>query len=75
MIANGQPLAASFMDYIMPRADLPKSLRGEEHPTPSKISPLGVKGMGESAAPLRCRRFANAGSMRLPLESRTSTCR
>ncbi|MCX7139193.1 MAG: xanthine dehydrogenase family protein molybdopterin-binding subunit [Proteobacteria bacterium] len=45
---SGQPLTASFMDYCMPRAGLVPSLRGEEHPTPSKISPLGVKGVGES---------------------------
>ena len=45
---SGQPLAASFMDYCMPRAGLLRELRGEEHPTPSKISPLGVKGVGES---------------------------
>jgi carbon-monoxide dehydrogenase large subunit len=45
---TGQPLSASFMDYIMPRAGLLPNLRGEEHPTPSKVSPLGVKGMGES---------------------------
>ncbi len=45
---SGQPLAASFMDYVMPRAGLIREIRGEEHPTPSKISPLGVKGVGES---------------------------
>jgi len=45
---TGQPLSASFMDYPMPRAGLLRSLRGEEHPTPSTVSPLGVKGMGES---------------------------
>ncbi|MBI4194233.1 MAG: xanthine dehydrogenase family protein molybdopterin-binding subunit [Betaproteobacteria bacterium] len=45
---TGQPLTASFMDYFMPRAGLLPGLRGEEHPTPSKVSPLGVKGMGES---------------------------
>ena len=45
---TGQPLSASFMDYYMPRAGLLRSLRGEEHPTPSTVSPLGVKGMGES---------------------------
>ena len=32
----------------MPRAGLLPSLRGEEHATPSKVSPLGVKGVGES---------------------------
>ncbi len=45
---SGQPLSASFMDYIMPRAGLVPELRGEEHATPSKVSPLGVKGVGES---------------------------
>jgi carbon-monoxide dehydrogenase large subunit len=45
---SGQPLTASFMDYVMPRAGLVREIRGEEHPTTSKISPLGVKGMGES---------------------------
>ena len=45
---TGQPLTASFMDYTMPRASLLRELRGEEHPTTSKVSPLGVKGMGES---------------------------
>jgi carbon-monoxide dehydrogenase large subunit len=45
---TGQPLTASFQDYYMPRAGLLKGIRGEEHPTESKVSPLGVKGMGES---------------------------
>lgn len=31
----------------MPRAGLLPGIRGEEHPTPSKVSPLRVKGMGE----------------------------
>jgi carbon-monoxide dehydrogenase large subunit len=45
---TGQPLTASFMDYYMPRAGLLRELRAEEHPTPSTVSPLGVKGVGES---------------------------
>jgi carbon-monoxide dehydrogenase large subunit len=45
---TGQPLTASFQDYYMPRAGLLPGIRGAEHPTPSKVSPLGVKGMGES---------------------------
>jgi carbon-monoxide dehydrogenase large subunit len=45
---SGQMLTASFMDYCMPRAGILRGIRGEEHPTPSKVSPLGVKGMGES---------------------------
>ncbi len=47
-LQSGQPLAASFMDYIMPRAGLVPEFRGEEHATTSKVSPLGVKGVGES---------------------------
>jgi carbon-monoxide dehydrogenase large subunit len=46
--SSGQMLTASFMDYCMPRAGILRAIRGEEHPTPSKVSPLGVKGMGES---------------------------
>ena len=45
---TGQSLTASFMDYYMPRAGLIREVRGEEHPTQSKVSPLGVKGVGES---------------------------
>ena len=45
---TGQPLTATFMDYYMPRAGLIPEIRGEEHPTESKVSPLGVKGVGES---------------------------
>ena len=45
---SGQPLTASFMDYPMPRAGLVPEYRGEERATQSKVSPLGVKGVGES---------------------------
>ena len=45
---TGQPLTASFQDYYMPRAGLVPDIRGEEHPTTSHVSPLGVKGVGES---------------------------
>jgi len=45
---TGQALTASFMDYYMPRAGLIPGIRGDEHPTQSKVSPLGVKGVGES---------------------------
>jgi len=45
---TGQSLTASFMDYYMPRAGLIPSVRGQDHPTTSKVSPLGVKGVGES---------------------------
>lgn len=45
---TGQLMTGSFADYYMPRAGLVRGIRMEEHPTPSKVSPLGVKGMGES---------------------------
>jgi len=57
---TGQPLTASFMDYTMPRAGLLRSLHGAEHATPSKVSPLGVKGMGESGCTASLPVLANA---------------
>ncbi len=57
---TGQPLTASFMDYYMPRAGLLREVRGEEHPTPSKVSPLGVKGMGESGCTASLPALVNA---------------
>ncbi len=46
--ASGQLLTGSFLDYIMPRAGLLPEIRLAECPTPSRISPLGVKGVGET---------------------------
>jgi CO/xanthine dehydrogenase Mo-binding subunit len=44
----GQPLAGSFMDYAMPRADEIPPLRIEHLETLSPLNPLGLKGVGES---------------------------
>ena len=57
---TGQLLTGSFMDYCMPRAGLVKNIKGEEHPTPSKVSPLGVKGVGESGCTGSLPALANA---------------
>jgi carbon-monoxide dehydrogenase large subunit len=57
---TGQLLTGSFMDYCMPRAGLVRGIKGEEHPTPSKISPLGVKGVGESGCTGSLPALANA---------------
>jgi carbon-monoxide dehydrogenase large subunit len=57
---TGQLLTGSFMDYCMPRAGLVRGVRGEEHPTPSKVSPLGVKGVGESGCTGSLPALANA---------------
>ncbi|MGE5794380.1 MAG: xanthine dehydrogenase family protein molybdopterin-binding subunit, partial [Bacteroidota bacterium] len=46
--ADGQLLTASFMDYVMPRADDLPSLRLGHHVAPCTTNPLGVKGAGES---------------------------
>jgi carbon-monoxide dehydrogenase large subunit len=45
---DGQLLTASFMDYMMPRADDLPSLRLGHHVAPCTTNPLGVKGAGES---------------------------
>ena len=57
---TGQLLSGSFMDYYMPRAGLLPAIRGAEHPTPSKVSPLGVKGVGESGCTGSLPAVANA---------------
>jgi len=57
---TGQMLTGSFMDYCMPRAGMLRGINTEEHPTPSKVSPLGVKGMGESGCTASLPALANA---------------
>jgi carbon-monoxide dehydrogenase large subunit len=48
--ASGQPIAASLMDYALPRAgDLPSFALGFNG-TPCTTNPLGVKGCGEAGA-------------------------
>jgi carbon-monoxide dehydrogenase large subunit len=37
-----------------------RGIRGQEHPTPSKVSPLGVKGVGESGCTGSLPALANA---------------
>jgi carbon-monoxide dehydrogenase large subunit len=45
---HGQLLTASFMDYMLPRADDLPGLRVGHHAVPCTTNPLGVKGAGES---------------------------
>ncbi|MBN8929381.1 MAG: hypothetical protein BGO51_02645 [Rhodospirillales bacterium 69-11] len=47
--SNGQPVAASFMDYAMPRADDFPVFDIRLDGTPCATNPLGVKGCGEAA--------------------------
>jgi len=44
---TAQPLAASFLDYAMPRADDMPPIRRIDRPVPSGTNVLGVKGAGE----------------------------
>lgn len=46
--ADGQLLTASFMDYMMPRADDLPMLALGHHVAPCTTNPLGAKGAGES---------------------------
>ena len=47
---SGQMLAGSFMDYVMPHADLVRGLRAFDCGVPSPNNFLGAKGAGESGA-------------------------
>src|SRR3972149_3221373 len=46
--AAGQPLAASFMDFLMPTARGGPPIAIVHTETPSPLNPLGVKGAGEA---------------------------
>src|SRR5262249_16042066 len=46
--ASGQPLTASFMDFLMPTAVEVPSLEIGHLETPSPLNPLGVKGVGDA---------------------------
>ncbi|MDH4093762.1 MAG: xanthine dehydrogenase family protein molybdopterin-binding subunit [Betaproteobacteria bacterium] len=45
---TGQLLTASFMDYAMPRAGDLCGIEVGNHPVPTALNPLGVKGAGEA---------------------------
>jgi carbon-monoxide dehydrogenase large subunit len=45
---SGQLIAGSFMDYIMPHADLMPRIHTVEHAVPSAANRLGAKGAGEA---------------------------
>jgi carbon-monoxide dehydrogenase large subunit len=45
---SGQMLTASFMDYQMPRADDFPDFRLATREVPTKVNPLGAKGVGEA---------------------------
>src|ERR671935_1640941 len=45
---SGQLLTGSFMDYAMPRPGEVAGLKLLDHPVPTKLNPLGAKGVGEA---------------------------
>ena len=46
--SNGQPLTASFADYLLPTADIVPRIEIHHMESPSPFNPLGVKGAAES---------------------------
>jgi aerobic carbon-monoxide dehydrogenase large subunit len=46
--ASGQLLSGSFMDYIMPRANLLRDIAVHDHPVATTANALGAKGVGEA---------------------------
>jgi carbon-monoxide dehydrogenase large subunit len=46
--ASGQLLAASFADYVMPRAGWLRHIEVHDHPVPTPTNALGAKGVGEA---------------------------
>ena len=61
--ANGQPLAASFMDYLIPTAqEVPNLEVLITEDAPSPLNPLGVKGAGEGGTAAVGAAIANAVS-------------
>jgi carbon-monoxide dehydrogenase large subunit len=47
---SGQPLTASFMDFLMPTAAEIPEIEIAHLETPSPLNPLGIKGVGEAGA-------------------------
>ncbi len=45
---TGQLLAGSFMDYALPRAADVPSFHVDSHEVPTRVNPLGAKGVGEA---------------------------
>jgi CO/xanthine dehydrogenase Mo-binding subunit len=48
--AEGQPLTASFMDFLIPTAAEIPEIEIAHLETPSPLNPLGIKGVGEAGA-------------------------
>jgi aerobic carbon-monoxide dehydrogenase large subunit len=59
---DGQPLTTNFADYLMPTAPEIPSIEVHHFVTPSPVTPLGMKGLGEGGAIGPAAAIANAVS-------------
>jgi carbon-monoxide dehydrogenase large subunit len=59
---DGQPLTASFADYLLPTAPEVPPIEVYHFQTPSPVTPLGIKGLGEGGAIGPAAAIANAVS-------------
>lgn len=57
---NGQPLNASYMDFLIPYASEVPTIETDHLETPSPLNPLGVKGAGEAGVIPSAALFASA---------------
>ncbi|GAA0280621.1 xanthine dehydrogenase family protein molybdopterin-binding subunit [Cryptosporangium japonicum] len=57
---NGQPLNASYMDFLIPYASEVPTVETDHLETPSPLNPLGVKGAGEAGVIPSAALFASA---------------
>jgi carbon-monoxide dehydrogenase large subunit len=57
---NGQPLNASYMDFLIPYASEVPKIETDHLETPSPLNPLGVKGAGEAGVIPSAALFASA---------------
>jgi carbon-monoxide dehydrogenase large subunit len=58
--SEGQPLTTTFADYLMPSASEIPDIEVEHIETPTPLTPLGAKGMGEGGAIGPAAAIANA---------------
>ena len=67
--SSGQPLATTFMDYLLPTStDMPPVQSIELDKAPSPLNPLGVKGAGEGGIVCTGASLANAVSHALGVQ-------
>lgn len=73
---DGQPLTASFADYLLPLAPEIPPIEVHHFQTPSPVTPLGIKGLGEGGAIGPAAAIANAvaNALKVPVRETPLTC-